>query len=445
MLIQIADYRSILVLLNDILYTIIAFSSQNKIMSSGVNSKSCQFCYIDFDINNHRSNLSLAAAFVDATDSRYGFSSKHILKLGGSEQSRIKDSLQMDHEWGTKAGDTIVTKLPQSGSRVVFRLYWDVAPLACENFATLCVNGGNSLDISNNPKKPKSAPIGESGKALTYRSSTIHRVMPGFVVQGGDFVMNNGAGGESIYNGKKFKDERAGLLLKHDRAMLLSMGNSGKNSNTSQFFVTLDKAPQCDAKHVVFGEVVSGVEVMFEMEKHGSSSGEPSVPIQITDCGAFTPLFTPGAGSWFDRPDPDSYSGKTPELIVQYRVGVIAPTQAVLEKFRSALGEHATTLLIAADEVEGGDDEITLLLMKPLEKFSLDVILAAPACATLVKSLELPSSWIDAAGSLPKDSKQTPTRDEVFLVAKPINALSQVMNKSWLATRNGWIMSSSFI
>jgi len=112
-------------------------------MSSGVNSKSCQFCYIDFDINNHRSNLSLAAAFVDATDSRYGFSSKHLLKLGGSELSRIHEALIMDHEWGSKATESIVTKLSPYGSRVVFRLYWDVAPLACENFATLCVNGGN--------------------------------------------------------------------------------------------------------------------------------------------------------------------------------------------------------------------------------------------------------------------------------------------------------------
>jgi len=417
-------------------------------MSSGVNSKSCQLCYIDFDINNHRSNLSLAAAFVDATDSRYGFSSKHLLKLGGSELSRIKDSLLMDHEWGSKvaaAGESsVVTKLPQCGSRVVFRLYWDEAPLACENFATLCVNGGNSLDVCNNPKKPKPAPIGESGKALTYRSSTIHRVVPGFIVQGGDFVMGNGAGGESIYNGKKFKDERAGLLLKHDRELLLSMGNSGKNSNTSQFFVTFDKAPQCDGKHVVFGEVISGKEVIFELEKHGSSDGEPTVPIQITDCGAYVPLFTPAAGSWYDRPDPDSYSGKTPELIVQFRVGVIAPTMAVAKKFRSALGEHATTILIAVDEVEGGDDEITRLVTKPLENFSLDVVLAAPACASLLESLEVPSSWIDAADALPKDFK-APTKGEVFLVAKPVDALSAVANKSWVAKRDGWTLSSSFV
>ena len=166
-----------------------------------VNSKSCKFCYIDFDINNIRSNLSFAAAFVDATDSRYGFSSKHLLKLGGSELSRIKDTLLTDHEWGSKVNneESIVTKPSPFGSRVVFRLYWDVAGVACENFATLCVNGGNSMEISSNPKKPKPAPVGESGKALTYRNSPIHRVVPGFIVQGGDFVKFNGSGGESIY------------------------------------------------------------------------------------------------------------------------------------------------------------------------------------------------------------------------------------------------------
>ena len=74
-------------------------------------------------------------------------------------------------------------------------------------------------------------------------------------------MFGNGSGGESIYNGKKFKDERAGLQLKHDCRGVVSMGNSGKNSNTSQFFITFQAAPQCDGKHVVFGKVVSGFEV----------------------------------------------------------------------------------------------------------------------------------------------------------------------------------------
>jgi cyclophilin family peptidyl-prolyl cis-trans isomerase len=102
--------------------------------------------------------------------------------------------------------------------------------------------------------------IGDSGKILTYQKSVIHRVIPGFIMQGGDFVFGNGTGGESIF-GKKFKDERAGLLKKHNSKGVLSMGNSGKNSNTSQFFLTFKAAPQCDGKHVIFGQVVSGFEV----------------------------------------------------------------------------------------------------------------------------------------------------------------------------------------
>lgn len=162
-------------------------------------------------------------------------------------------------EWSTKNDECggIEIRPPVSGCRIVVQLYWNVAPLACQNFATLCWNGSD--------KKPP--PIGESGKPLTYRNSTVHRVIPQFILQGGDYVFGNGSGGESIFNGKKFKDERAGLQLKHDARGVLSMGNSGKNSNTSQFFITFKEAPQCDGKHVVFGKVVSGFEVSAEKEQ----------------------------------------------------------------------------------------------------------------------------------------------------------------------------------
>ena len=91
------------------------------------------------------------------------------------------------------------------------------------------------------------------------------------------------------------------------------MRNSGKYSNTYQFFVTLNKATGCDFKHVVFGEVVSGMEVVTAMEMFATSGGgEPSIHIQITNCGACTPLVTPGAGFWYDCPDSESYTGITP-------------------------------------------------------------------------------------------------------------------------------------
>ncbi|KAL7518842.1 hypothetical protein ACHAWX_003644 [Stephanocyclus meneghinianus] len=379
------------------------------------------------------------AAFVDATDSRYGFSSKDLRRLGGSELSRLSDLMSMDHEWNCKLPPNreITTRLSPHGGRVVFRLYWDTAPLACENFATLCTNGGSSLDLSSSGKKPKIAPVGECGKELTYRNSKIHRVVPKFIIQGGDFVFGNGSGGESIYNGKKFKDERAGLVLKHDRAGILSMGNSGKNSNTSQFFITLDKTAQCDGKHVVFGEVISGMETIRAVESFGSSCGEPSVTIQITDCGAFTPLWTPGAGSWYDRPDSESYTGITPEFMIRPRVGILAPTKQAANKFQAALEEYASTLLVVADDIEGGDGSIIQASLTPLDNFSLDMIVAAPACARLLASMDLPSSWIEAARKLPGEDT-VPSKETVFLVAKPVDALSTIVNSSWIGKRPGW-------
>lgn len=348
-------------------------------------------------------------------------------------------------EWSCKippGQEAAVTGFPSHGSRVVFKLYWDVAPLACENFATLCTNGGNSLDNTGSNKKPKPAPIGESGKELTYRNSTIHRVVKGFIVQGGDFVFGNGSGGESIYNGKKFKDERAGLGLKHDRAGILSMGNSGKNSNTSQFFVTLDKAPQCDGKHVIFGEVISGIEVIRAVEAFAGQGGEPSVSITITDCGAYTPLRTPGAGFWYDRPDSESYTGITPEFMVRPRVGILAPNIQVAERFKKALGEHASTLLVAADEIEGGDDEIVRSVLEPLERFALDVIVAAPVCSKLLASMDVPSTWHDAAKEA---NRSVPEKEQIFVEAKPVEVLSKMVSKSWLGRRDGWLLSASFV
>lgn len=341
-------------------------------------------------------------------------------------------------EWSCKLPpnqESIITKPPACGSRIIFKLYWDIAPLASENFATLCTNGSN-LDLGNT-KKPKPAPIGECGKELSYKNSTIHRVVPGFIIQGGDFVFGNGSGGESIFNGKKFKDERAGLQLKHDRAGILSMGNSGKNSNTSQFFITLDKAPQCDGKHVIFGEVISGMEVVRAIESFGEGS-EPTVPITITDCGAYIPLWTPGSGSWYDRPDSESYSGITPEFMIRPRVGILAPNRQVAEKFKGALGEHASTVLIVADEIEGGDECIAKTVMNPLENFALDVILAAPACSVFLTLMDVPSSWVEGA-------KCAPSKDEVFLIAKPVDALNSIVNESWVAKRSGWLLSGSFV
>mmetsp|Transcript_63500 Transcript_63500/g.187486 ORF Transcript_63500/g.187486 Transcript_63500/m.187486 type:complete len:118 (+) Transcript_63500:83-436(+) len=100
-----------------------------------INSDICSYCFIDIDINQHRSKLALAAAFVDATDSRYGFSSKDLRCLGGSEISRIAESISMDHEWSVRNEQCggVEVRAPPCGNRVVVRLLWDVSPIACEN------------------------------------------------------------------------------------------------------------------------------------------------------------------------------------------------------------------------------------------------------------------------------------------------------------------------
>jgi cyclophilin family peptidyl-prolyl cis-trans isomerase len=295
---------------------------------------------------------------------------------------------------------------------------------------------------------PKPAPVGESGKGMTYRNSPIHRVVGGFVVQGGDFVFGNGSGGESIYGGRKFKDERAGLGLRHDGAGVLSMGNSGKNSNTSQFFVTLGPASHCDGRHVVFGEVVSGMDVLRHVEGLAATDGgggDPAVPVGVTDCGAFVPLFTSGAGSWYDRPDAGSYSGTTPEFVVRPRVGILAPNGQVAERFREALGAHAsTTILVAAEDVAGGEEEVARSALGQLGRFALDVIVAAPACARLMRSMDVPPSWHDAAKRI-NGSSIVPNRGSVFIEAKPVDVIDALMSRSWVGTmRPGWLLSASF-
>ncbi|XP_078732387.1 E3 SUMO-protein ligase RanBP2-like isoform X1 [Lampetra fluviatilis] len=144
--------------------------------------------------------------------------------------------------------------------RISIELFTNVVPRTAENFRALCTH--------------------EHG--FGYRNSTIHRVIPGFVCQGGDFTNHNGTGGRSIYE-KPFEDESFRIL--HSRAGILSMANSGRNTNTSQFFVTLRATPHLDHKHVAFGAVRSGMSIVRAMEELGSESGNTTKKIVVTDSG----------------------------------------------------------------------------------------------------------------------------------------------------------------
>ncbi|KIK80566.1 hypothetical protein PAXRUDRAFT_833456 [Paxillus rubicundulus Ve08.2h10] len=160
----------------------------------------------------------------------------------------------------------------QEVGRIIFSLYADLVPKTAENFRALCTGEKG---------------IGQSGKPLCFSGSGFHRVIKGFMCQGGDFTAGNGTGGESIY-GEKFADEA--FISKHDRPFLLSMANAGKDTNGSQFFITVAATPHLNDKHVVFGEVIKGKSLVRKIENHPTTSGDvPTKPIVIAACGVLSP------------------------------------------------------------------------------------------------------------------------------------------------------------
>jgi cyclophilin family peptidyl-prolyl cis-trans isomerase len=238
------------------------------------------------------------------------------------------------------------------------------------------------------------------------------------------FVFGNGSGGESIFNGKKFKDERAGLVLKHDRRGLLSMGNSGKNSNSSQWFITFQAAPQCDGKHVIFGSVVSGWQVLDALELVGSADGIPSCSIVVTDCGIWVPFETPACGYWYDQPDAESYTGVSSVFMVRPRVAVLAPNAAAVLKFAQLLAAGGCVVTHQIVTEDSPDDTTQVDRVEDiLGRHEVDVVVVAPACQQIRGLVRLPETWA------------TMRLDQIVLTAKPQDALEEIRTKSWLVKK----------
>ena len=150
--------------------------------------------------------------------------------------------------------------------RITIGLFGTVVPETVHNFVDICAGY-----VEDKP-----------GHFLTFDNSPFHRIIPHFMAQGGDITKGDGTGGQSIW-GKKFPDENFDLT--HSKDHVVSMANSGADTNGSQFFITFQKTPWLDGKHVVFGEVIDGFKTLHQMEAVGTTQGKPKQPVKITKAG----------------------------------------------------------------------------------------------------------------------------------------------------------------
>ncbi|CAK69324.1 unnamed protein product (macronuclear) [Paramecium tetraurelia] len=159
----------------------------------------------------------------------------------------------------------------QAAGRVIFDLFNDVTPKTAENFRGLCTGEYGNVGMAKKTKK------------LHYLNTNVFRIADNMLIQGGDIINNDGTGGASIY-GQTFVDEN--FSRRHACAGLLSMANRGRNTNNSQFFITLKPCPHLDGKHVVFGQVIDGIEVIKRVgQVTVDMQDRPRIPVIIINCG----------------------------------------------------------------------------------------------------------------------------------------------------------------
>lgn len=188
--------------------------------------------------------------------SELSISIQRLVEVDAGSIEEITNSVYFDIEMGK-----------QPAGRVVIGLFGKTVPRTVENFRSLCTGERG---------------VGPSGKPLHYEGSSFHRVIPAFMLQGGDFTQGNGMGGESIY-GNTFADEN--FIIKHTEPGYVSMANAGPNTQGSQFFITTATTSWLDGKHVVFGKVIEGMDVVKAIEGVGSASGKPSTSVRIIKSG----------------------------------------------------------------------------------------------------------------------------------------------------------------